>query len=329
MYSDRTQACAVLGDRNALDPDWEVTGEVSTLSVSSGGEDEDESRDIETCYWILRPMRDIWVSEASEMVLSLTAIEGGQLYALQGTQRANSTDTVIENGQDIVIGAPLVLDIDNDLILLFTRTGKEVEASFTMEAEIFGREYPWWEKPFIGKSEALWYIFLIGVPVLLLILIVCLFNWCCSCCCPHCCKCMRCKCCCCNTALDEDDAVKTDMIQMMNSNSAKGAVISKKKGGKKVFAKKKNKTVPSAVAPAGVVSKKKGEVSPISLKHPMKDIVEEYGEESEGPIPPTPPHAVKSPRPSVANNANDKSLTNLLSKDQHEHMRVESMTEMP
>ena len=40
---------------------------------------------------------------------------------------------------DLVIGAPLFLDIDNDLVLLFTRDEKKVDASFTLEAEIVGR----------------------------------------------------------------------------------------------------------------------------------------------------------------------------------------------
>ena len=134
----------------------------------------------------------MWVVAPSNMTVYLQEVSGGQLYALQGNQRDNATESIIEDGLKMVVGAPLVLDITDDVLLLFHREDKTRDASFTLSAQIRGRQYPWWEKPFIGKDRWRLYAFVFGVPASVIILLIC----CCTCCC---CRrgCIRCLCCCC------------------------------------------------------------------------------------------------------------------------------------
>ena len=158
----------------------------------------------ESCYWILEPERDIWIPEYSNMTVWLEESIGGVLYIFRGNERSNATQSLIEKGMPFVIGAPLILPIDDDLIILFERESKDVEASFRISAQITGQEYPWWEKPFIGLHVAWWYLFIFGIPIVILFIIVgCVLGCAClcckgKCCCDCCnyCNCLKCWRCC-------------------------------------------------------------------------------------------------------------------------------------
>ena len=56
------------------------------------------------------------------------------MFVYIGTSRSNSTGSIIENDLNFVKGAPLVLSTNDDLVIVFKRTGKEVPASFTISA---------------------------------------------------------------------------------------------------------------------------------------------------------------------------------------------------
>ena len=49
----------------------------------------------ETCYWVLRPERDVWLTDLSTMTVQIDLISGGFLFVMQGTERNNITDSVI------------------------------------------------------------------------------------------------------------------------------------------------------------------------------------------------------------------------------------------
>ena len=49
----------------------------------------------ETCYWVIRPERELWLPEQSEMKIWIEQLEGGSLYLFQGSQRNNVTEALI------------------------------------------------------------------------------------------------------------------------------------------------------------------------------------------------------------------------------------------
>ena len=53
--------------------------------------------------------------------------------------------SLIQDGLNYVKGAPMVVDTDNDLVVLFWRKSKEEFGKFKITAQISGRHYPFWE----------------------------------------------------------------------------------------------------------------------------------------------------------------------------------------
>ena len=102
---------------------------------------EDKSLKIaETCYWILRPERDVWVTGGvSSLMLQIDNLKGGFIFLYEGSERHNITESVIQQGLNFVEGSPLSLPIDNDVVLLFQRRSKNIEAQFLVTAWIDGR----------------------------------------------------------------------------------------------------------------------------------------------------------------------------------------------
>ena len=81
MLYDRSQACPTLEDRNSLDAYLEVSSDpVSIVLDQSTSTLEDKFR--ETCYWVIRPERNLWVPNASKMTLWIDSIEGGFIFVL-------------------------------------------------------------------------------------------------------------------------------------------------------------------------------------------------------------------------------------------------------
>lgn len=120
MLFDRTQACPMLDDRDSLNSYFDVSGEEVFLAMDS--EESTTEEDLsETCYWIIRPERDLWLPEQSEMKIWLEEVEGGGLFLFQGNERSNATKSLIEDGLMFVPGAPLTLSTNDDTILLFFR----------------------------------------------------------------------------------------------------------------------------------------------------------------------------------------------------------------
>ena len=156
MFWGREKACPTLNDRDSLENTLEVTEEETTLEVSNVGIESSQTID-EVCFWMVQPERDIWITEVSTMYFALEEVSEGQLYIFQGSNRSNVTESLIENGQAMAVGAPLELSINDDLVLVFKREdqvdGADPSASFKAKAWIEGRKYPWWEKPFIGEEK--------------------------------------------------------------------------------------------------------------------------------------------------------------------------------
>lgn len=62
---------------------------------------------VRTCYWVLKPQRDTWLNEFSSMTVQIEAISGGTLFVMQGTERNNITESIIQTGEKYPPGAPL------------------------------------------------------------------------------------------------------------------------------------------------------------------------------------------------------------------------------
>ena len=68
------------------------------------------------------------------MKVWIEQIEGGNLYAFQGSQRSNVTESVIENGQKFVAGAPITLSTNDDLVLVFERHDRKTRGKLRIGA---------------------------------------------------------------------------------------------------------------------------------------------------------------------------------------------------
>ena len=55
----------------------------------------------------------------------------------------------------MTIGAPLGLNVTDDIIIVLERTSLD-SSIFTLEYQISGEQFPFWEKPFLGEEEWLW-----------------------------------------------------------------------------------------------------------------------------------------------------------------------------
>ena len=192
MEFDRLHACPTGLDRDPLDPYIEVTTERQRLVMDTSLSPDITIETHETCYWVLRPIRDKYIEHKSHMSIWLEQVDKGYIFLFEGIERNNITQSVIENGKNFVVGAPLILPISNDIVVVFPRRQSSIEASFRLAFQITGVEYPWWERAFIGVDDIWWYTVIIGIPsFILLMIMVCICCCTCSCCC-NCCKCCNC-----------------------------------------------------------------------------------------------------------------------------------------
>lgn len=65
MFYDRTQACPTIDERDPLDPYLEVGGDEVYLAMDDSSTTEKEPE--VTCYWVIRPERDLWQPELSQI----------------------------------------------------------------------------------------------------------------------------------------------------------------------------------------------------------------------------------------------------------------------
>ena len=69
MRYDRTQACPTLEGIDPLSANIQVTGEVFKLGMATILREDRNLKIEETCYWVLRPERDLWVTDVSRLML--------------------------------------------------------------------------------------------------------------------------------------------------------------------------------------------------------------------------------------------------------------------
>ena len=191
----------------------------------------------EACYWVIKPERDTWIPEFSEMTVWLESIEGSALFLLTGTERANATLPVIENDEQFVVGAPIVFTTNDDIVVLLAKFDKDIISSFKLNAVINGRQYPFWEMPFIGKSEIYWQLFIIGIPSFIGFLILCCVCCCLRCCCAGTCcikSCNYCNCCRCKRKFDKVANRETAIKIISHSKKDKDGPSSKPSKSNKV-----------------------------------------------------------------------------------------------
>lgn len=194
MEYDRNAACPTGQERDSLDAYIEVTSTPSKLVMNTALRPDPTIETVETCYWVLRPQRNTWIEEQSQMTVWLESIEDGYIFLMEGTERNNVTKSVIEDGLYMVQGAPIVMPLSNDIVIIFPRKQGSLEARFTLGFQITGEEYPWWEKAFIGVDDIWWYLFLYGIPAFIVLMILICLCCCISKCCNGtcCCKCCNC-----------------------------------------------------------------------------------------------------------------------------------------
>lgn len=235
---------------------------------------------VETCYWVIRPERDIWLPNISSMSIAVERVQGGSLFFYEGTERSNTTVPMIEGGLPYSIGAPIRTNINNDIVVIFRKdlaaASQSASAGFKLSVQISGKKYAFWEKPFIGENEVFWYLAVIGIPVFLLF-VFCVGTYCCCRCCNRgkCCHCCRC---CNRTSSVEVDSQAFDQVK-----------------DPKVPEKKPNKypVMSAQVADESTIihhrrsSKKRSTDNEIEIESFSSDI-------SEGPIPPEPKRAKES-----------------------------------
>ena len=122
--------------------------------------------------------------------------------------------------------------MNNDLILLFQRVDKFVEANFNVTMEIKGRKYPIWERPFVGLDDIYWKLLKYGIPSLIALLItICCCCCICNCCCK-CCVCCNCKrSCCCKGSVKGGSKVLSE-VEVINAPSSGDPASQPNKGSK-------------------------------------------------------------------------------------------------
>lgn len=218
----------------------------------------------QTCYWVVKPERDILIPEASSLTVTVDVLEGGFLFFYEGTERSNVTQALVENGQPWVLGAPLHTTIDNDIIVVFQKSDNDPLSvqvpTLKLTIEMTGREYPFWEKPFVGGNEIWYYLVVNGIPALVLLIMLICLCCCVKCCCRGTCCCWFCNC------------KKNNHVKDLTTT----AVVKAPKSAKR-----------NRLHPSGAI---KEDVSPTIAKNKKKkkSVVEVDSDISEGPIPPKP-----------------------------------------
>lgn len=98
MIYDRTQACPTLNDQDPLKAYVDVSNEKVQVAMATQVRPDKKVKTEETCYWVMRPERDTWVTDASQLIVQIDSVKGGSLYIFEGTERNNITDSVIKKG---------------------------------------------------------------------------------------------------------------------------------------------------------------------------------------------------------------------------------------
>ena len=71
MEYDRLHACPTGEARDSLDPYITVTSGLQTLVMDTELSPDKSIETYETCYWVLRPERDLWIEDQSHMTIWL------------------------------------------------------------------------------------------------------------------------------------------------------------------------------------------------------------------------------------------------------------------
>ena len=67
MLYDRTVACPTLEGQDPLDAYLTVSGERTTLGMATQLREDKALKIAESCYWVLRPERDTWITDVSSL----------------------------------------------------------------------------------------------------------------------------------------------------------------------------------------------------------------------------------------------------------------------
>ena len=67
MLYDRTVACPTLKGQDPLDAYLTVSGERTTLGMATQLREDKALKIAESCYWVLRPERDTWITDVSQL----------------------------------------------------------------------------------------------------------------------------------------------------------------------------------------------------------------------------------------------------------------------
>lgn len=129
------------GRATLCSPDYFITptAEVQSLSLERDELVTDGNTTVAlntACYWVIQPEKYTWKPEYSTLHLTVTNLTSANLFVYTGTDRRNAT-TLVENGENLSLGAPLSLNVTDDIIIVLERTSTE-SSSFTMEYKIIG-----------------------------------------------------------------------------------------------------------------------------------------------------------------------------------------------
>ena len=87
--------CPTIEERDPLNVYLEVGGDevyIAMNTLESTSEDDPQI----TCYWVIRPERNLWQPELSQLTVWVEQIDGGDIFVFQGSQRSNITDSIID-----------------------------------------------------------------------------------------------------------------------------------------------------------------------------------------------------------------------------------------
>ena len=113
----------------------------------------------------------------------MESLKEASLYIYEGTSNRNITDmAIVSDGTSLAPGAPLVLPLSFSAILVLQRDVTSQGGSFNVSFNIEGEAYPFWEEPFLGGSNWVWYLSFYSFLVLVPLTILYCFSHCVDCC---------------------------------------------------------------------------------------------------------------------------------------------------
>ena len=135
----------------------------------------------EACHYIIE-VPDYVYMDGAYIEITIDSLDKANLYIYEGTGRHNAT-TFIEGNATSTVGAPYRIPASSKAILVMQTIENGLAGSGSFSFQVYGTEYPFWEKAFLGEDTWKWNAALIMallVPFLLLVLIIVCFVRCCS-----------------------------------------------------------------------------------------------------------------------------------------------------